>query len=268
MEQRNVEVIDPDTGEVLTTYQLAEATMAGDLMAVVVGEIQALPKPWPQLSEREQWQALDRIRNGVDATIAAAVNILATRGFDSVAASVESVTFKGGVKAVLTLTRNSGAHELADNEGRQVCIVFADPQDFAGRENAPKATRSQGELPLDQAPQGDGQELPPPPAENEQQAGLVCEHGRTAAFCTICLAKGPDQDPEDTGEAQGEGSWIDPEGELADGAADELGDEGLAQVAAAGGPGDEYPEDTQEPVQAPTRRRRKAEAPQGEGVEP
>lgn len=135
--------IQPDAEGVTT---VAAETLKGDMIAFVAGELRALPDTWSRLSQERQQEVLDRLALRCDDIIDQVVSIVCNQGFDSVRATVESVTFKNGVKAVLQLGRGQGAHDLADSEGDQVLVVFADTERFQSTETAPAAEPNQAEL--------------------------------------------------------------------------------------------------------------------------
>lgn len=135
--------INPETGEILDPVSIAAETMLGDLMALVVDELKALPRPWQQLAQVDQSIVIGRAEARCRAAVGACTRLIASRNFPSVGATVESVTFKGGVKAVLTMHKSDGAHQLADEEGGTVRIVFASAEEFAGTKTAPKAEPDQ-----------------------------------------------------------------------------------------------------------------------------
>jgi hypothetical protein len=62
-------------------------------------------------------------------------------------ASVESVTFKDGVKAVLTMPNTQASHELADTAGGRVYVVIEDPSRYTLDSSAtPKSDPDQPDL--------------------------------------------------------------------------------------------------------------------------
>lgn len=143
------EHIDTETGEVITLepVEIAAETMLGDLMKLVVDELKAAPVVWQQMSEDQQDDAISRIRTRCAAAITSAVSIISTRGFEAVSATVDSVTFKDGVKAVLKLPfASQGAHQLADSEGGIVQVVFASIDEFCSLATAPKPGPDQADL--------------------------------------------------------------------------------------------------------------------------
>lgn len=130
--------------------EIAQATMLGDLMHVVLDCAKALPKPWQQLSEHEQDTWLRSIDKQCKSAIAQCVTLVAGGNHIAMPATLDSVTFKGGVKASLTIDKHSQNRiDLADAAGKIVQLVIFDPAELTGEKGKPAATKDQKSLPLD-----------------------------------------------------------------------------------------------------------------------
>lgn len=127
--------------------EIATETMHGDIVQLVIDELKAAPDVWQKLSQNAQGLVIDRVqRRGGDA-IKQAVYAIAAQGRDTVAADLEQITAKDGIKAVLTLSKNDPQrHSLLDAVGKPVLLVVASAAEFMGGE-MPKAESEQ--LPLD-----------------------------------------------------------------------------------------------------------------------
>ncbi|UYM14278.1 hypothetical protein [Endozoicomonas euniceicola] len=129
--------------------QLTESTLLGDLMGLVTDELKALPDVWQKLPEHQQQEVIFRIKQRCMNAVAQAVRIMATGDRVSLLATVDTVTFKDGVKAVLKMPGNSpGRHDLADAEGETVMIVIPDTDAYMGGEE-PEADPDQPAFDLD-----------------------------------------------------------------------------------------------------------------------
>jgi hypothetical protein len=130
--------------------QIGETTMLGDLMKVVIEQLKVMPKPWDALSEKEQQEFLNRVELQVADAIRQAVRIITARGQTNVPATVDSVTFKDGVKAVLKLVSlTEGAIDLAKAEGSIVSIIIPNTDDLIGGDDGkPKADPDQRAMEL------------------------------------------------------------------------------------------------------------------------
>lgn len=126
--EKQVEAQEPEQEN-----EIAAETMHGDLMSIVLDEIKNIPDVWQKLGEQEQDDLIYRVKQRTRASIETCVRMIAAEGFDRVRATVESVTVKDGIKAVLKLSQHDPArHELVDSTGTTVYIVLADPEAFAG----------------------------------------------------------------------------------------------------------------------------------------
>lgn len=115
----------------MNAVSIAIESAGTTLLKALLNEIAQLPKPWQQTPAREQEVIIDRLRNGVEVCVRAAVTRIAAGSFQRITAEVESVTFKDGVKAVVQLPKgDAGTHTLADKTGGQVLIVIANEAEY------------------------------------------------------------------------------------------------------------------------------------------
>lgn len=131
---------------------LAEESAGLTLLKALLTEVQHMPKPWQAMPEREQRDVIDRLREQVGAAVRDAVLRIASGGHKRIVASVESVTFKDGVKAVLQLSRgNPSTHALADATGGTVLVVLTEVEEHVDGMHVVKPDPDQRELPVDEA---------------------------------------------------------------------------------------------------------------------
>ena len=121
--------------------------MLGEVMAAAMRQLRALDKPWLRLPEEKQKDVIEEVRDACSVAIRQAVEIIATDDRTRFTAQVESVTFKDGVKAVLTMANTMASHELADVQGGRVYVVIEDPSRYTASSPAvPKAEADQKPL--------------------------------------------------------------------------------------------------------------------------
>jgi len=134
--------------------EFAREELAGKLKAMCVGLLESFKNPWNMTSEKNQAIALNKMEEVIQQEVRRAVMVIATERAPRLTATVESVTFKDGIKAVLTLDKHSeGRHDLADSEGTTVLIVMANPEQFSGGMEKTGAAPDQNALPLDSQPE-------------------------------------------------------------------------------------------------------------------
>lgn len=129
---------------------VAEETMLGDLMSLVIQELKVMPKSWPEMSESQQEEVIYRAEQRCKSAIKKATRIISSRNHKTVLAQVEQVVFKDGAKAVLK-GFGPGFHDLADAINETVMVVI--PETEPSLEHAPdvQADKDQAELPLTDA---------------------------------------------------------------------------------------------------------------------
>lgn len=130
-----------------TAQDIARDFLLGDVMAAAMKQLRALDKTWLRLPEAGQKAVLREVQEDVRSAIERAVEIIATDDRTRFVAQVESVTFKDGVKAVLTMANTMASHELADTAGGRVFVVIEDPARYTySGANMPKAEPDQPAL--------------------------------------------------------------------------------------------------------------------------
>jgi hypothetical protein len=126
--------------------EISERFLFGDLQKMIIGEIKQQVVPWGALPEAEQQKVINRVAEHTEKAIREVVQIIAGKARPTVIASVESVTFKDGVKVALTFPRSQGdRHAIADAQGSDVLLVLPDYESALGGD-APKAEKDQPEL--------------------------------------------------------------------------------------------------------------------------
>ncbi len=130
-----------------SAQDIAREYLMGEVMAAALCQLRTLDKPWLRLPEKDQKAVIADVEKSVRTAIKKAVEIIVSNDRTYFRAEVESVTFKEGVKAVLTMPNTEASHELADTAGGHVIVVIEDPSRFTHvGENAPKAEKDQPEL--------------------------------------------------------------------------------------------------------------------------
>ncbi len=133
--------------EIESPVEIAKETMLGDLMKVVIDEIQAMPEVWQRLSEFSQEQVINRVQARCESLARKAINIIASENHKRAVAKVEKVEFKDGCKATIIPLASLGMrHELADAAGSHVLIVFPGDDYLENLATAPKAQPDQPPL--------------------------------------------------------------------------------------------------------------------------
>lgn len=123
----------PNDAAVVQEQLEAEARgfVANTLLGTVLREIKLLERPWVSLTAKQQQDVIDRLGACVDEQVRQAVRLIATAKYPRIAADVEQVTIKDGLKITLVASKFDAArHELVDAQGKSALIVLADPREF------------------------------------------------------------------------------------------------------------------------------------------
>lgn len=135
--------------EYVIELQAAE-TLGVDLLSALVDELKVAPDVWQKLSEEAQGEVIERLRRRVQTLAGRAVQIIAAQGRPTVKATVDSVQFKDGIKAVFTLPASAPSrHELADSTGQTVLVVLADAEPLLGGMDAVRPEPDQPALAIE-----------------------------------------------------------------------------------------------------------------------
>jgi len=141
------------------TLEMTASTIGRDLLSALVLEVKLLPDVWPKLSQTKQDEVIERLRKRVITSVQTAVHLIASDGRVTIAAELEQVTIKDGIKAVLTMSKNDpNRHALTDAQGKSVLIAVADAEDHMGDVAAVRGEPDQRAMNLGQEydPNGDG----------------------------------------------------------------------------------------------------------------
>jgi len=130
----------------------AAAFASRDLLEALVLEIKLQERPWDAMPQAMQDEVIERLRRRVETNVAKAVRLIVSDDQVVMPATVESVTFKEGVKAVLKISRHAvGRHDLADCEGSDVVVVIVDPKIYMQGTHEIKGTPDQKEIGVEAA---------------------------------------------------------------------------------------------------------------------
>ncbi|MBX9637171.1 MAG: hypothetical protein K2Q45_06435 [Nitrosomonas sp.] len=118
--------------------QMTADTVGKDLLGALVQEIRLLPDVWPKLPKKKQDDVIDRLRKRVEENVNMAVFTLAAQDRTVVAGSLDQITIKDGVKAVIKFGIKSpnldGLYEAA-SDGKDVLVVVAGVEEHTGGMN-------------------------------------------------------------------------------------------------------------------------------------
>jgi hypothetical protein len=127
--------------------ELAAETLGRDLLSAMVDELKVAPDCWEKMSQHKQDECINRLRARVQKLVAEALGLLFRGHYPATPATLVSVNFRKGIRAVLDISRSAhNRHELTDALGHQVLVVIADPEQYTARMNEIRAADKQGDL--------------------------------------------------------------------------------------------------------------------------
>lgn len=130
--------------------ELTASTLKSALMQITLDELKNALDVWQRISEHEQDAVLQRLDQRVSGATRQAIELFATSGIARVKATMEQITIKDGIKAVLSLSRfDAQRHEVVDAQGQTVYIVLANPEQFTDAPHEHKPDADQQALDLD-----------------------------------------------------------------------------------------------------------------------
>lgn len=122
-------------------------TLGHDLMAAILGELRTMPDHWLRMNEENQQKAIARIRDKVRTMVHETAQILMRGEFPAIAATLDTMTIKDGVKITLAMeATQNGRHALYDAAGKKVLVVLADSDRWLKRMDEIKAKADQLQL--------------------------------------------------------------------------------------------------------------------------
>lgn len=129
---------------------IAAEEMGKKLLETMIGVVQSIKRPWDEMTQSEQDDAIDTMRHAVRVATGAAVRLIASKGATNVLGTLEQITIKDGVKAVVQIGKNAeNLPELFEAQGGEVMIVCS-RQDYLDGINEVKGEPDQGSFEMDE----------------------------------------------------------------------------------------------------------------------
>jgi len=120
-------------------FELAAATLSGDLRDAFLTMMKQQKKPWEKLSEHEQRNVASGIATSCHEIVMKAVELVRSEARPRVACRIEKLTIDDkGTKMTIggVMPTDPAIMDVAHMQGRRVLIIEADHRDFVG-ERAP-----------------------------------------------------------------------------------------------------------------------------------
>lgn len=124
---------------------LAKDTLTGDIAAYLIDRLRAFPKPYRQMSEREQGEQIEMAKTAARELVNKAVNIVASGGRKTVQAEMGKITVDKGLKCEIKASV-AYADELIAVAGKPILIVTNSDDEFTGGEDNLRPDPDQREM--------------------------------------------------------------------------------------------------------------------------
>lgn len=129
---------------------MAADTMLHALMSITLDELKLGMDPWQKLSQDDQDEVIERVGTRVREAVQAVIHLISSHGFVRIAAKLDSIQVKDGMRAVLSIRGEAQArHDLVDAQGGVVTIVLADASAFVEAPHGHKADPDQTAMDLE-----------------------------------------------------------------------------------------------------------------------
>lgn len=124
---------------------LAKETLTGDIAAFLIGRLRNFPKPYQQMSEKEQGEEIEMAKSAARELVNKAVNIVASGGRKTVQAEMGKITVDKGLKCEIKASV-AYADELIAVAGKPILIVTNSDDEFTGGEDDLRPDPDQREM--------------------------------------------------------------------------------------------------------------------------
>lgn len=125
--------------------RLAKQTLTGDIAAFLIDRLRQFPKPYQQMSEKEQGEQIEMAKRAAGELVNKAVNIVASGGRKTVQAEMGKITVDKGLKCEIK-ANVAYADELIAVAGKSILIVTNSDDEFTGGGENLKADPDQREM--------------------------------------------------------------------------------------------------------------------------
>lgn len=143
-----------------TLTNMTSSTIGRDLLQAMIDEFKQQPKHWKQLSQLDQEMVIERLSTRIDNLIKRALHIMASKDRAAILGTMDSVTIKSGVKATISISKNS-PHilDLYENTGQPMLLIAASHAEFTDGMDTVVGESDQPDL-LDPLDEEEGEEEP------------------------------------------------------------------------------------------------------------
>lgn len=131
---------------------MAAEDMGKKLLESLIGVVQSIKRPWDEMTQSEQDDAIGKMRFAVKVATTQAVRLIGSNGATHVVGTLDQITIKDGVKAVVQIGKNAeNLPDLFEAQGGEVMIVCGGGgQDYLKDIDKVKGEPDQGSFEMDE----------------------------------------------------------------------------------------------------------------------
>lgn len=130
----------------MDTIATVEASAGKKMLLALLTELRLQSPRFQSMNEESQGEVIDRLRLQVNDAVRDCVATIAADKCQAARVTIESVTFKDGVKIALTGIATTAIHAVADEVGSQALLVLCDPEAFVGDLDSVKPQANQSDF--------------------------------------------------------------------------------------------------------------------------
>lgn len=125
----------------LSDAAIEAPTLLGDLRDALLDRLRTMPKPWPEMSDDQQREAIAGCEQVARHLLSETVRAIASQGFPTIAGKLVKAQIKDGMQLQVDVSRHDTQRlTVIDNVGRPVFLVVATPDLFTGEKAPPKTS--------------------------------------------------------------------------------------------------------------------------------
>ena len=116
-------------------------TLLGDVRDAILDRLRTLPKPWSELSDDQQREAITGCEQIARHLLSESVRAIASQGFPTIGGKLVKAQIKDAMQLQVDVSRYDHQRLIViDNVGRPVFLVVAEPDMFTGQRAPAKTT--------------------------------------------------------------------------------------------------------------------------------
>lgn len=105
-------------------------SVGNQILKAMMVELSVLSPRYGTLSQDQQQETIDRLRDALVDSIDGAVRQIAAQSYEALPVQISSITIKDGTKISLETIGKPAGNTLYESAGMQCMLIFCDPEGF------------------------------------------------------------------------------------------------------------------------------------------